>query len=888
MRTSVVVIAVLCFVLCAPPASARTGALTVTVTDPDGRPMPQVTVTLSNADGLIKSTVARTDEAGRVAFPVLAAGDGYRIEVSAPGFAAVAVAQLRVPIGETTSVPVRLAPDIAERVSVTARTDVVDLTETQASTRFTDEFVRDLPVAGRFYQNMLTLAPGVEDSDGDGNPTVHGSRARDFKAVVSGVSNVDPLTGQWMSRINPNSIEEMEIITAGAGVEFGRAQGGYARILQKQGSNSLEGVFDFLYRSSALDQPSDVSNVGDPQYESYQTGFQLSGPIVRDRLWYRLSHEWIRREDPVDIAIGTEVVETDQATHSDQLTWQVSPRNKLSFSYQGDPLEISNFGVSNIVSPESSQRREFGGETYSVRWTAPYSAKVLIESQVAWQELDIGILPTTAGVLNDCVTGLPALQRAECLDTTRSRTSGSASRTLDDRRQRLTVRGDVTTFVGRFLGATHQLKAGVIVENERYFRSLEQRPRTRLFVVPPFTIENGELQQEGTFLAAQIAVPETDDVRATGVSFGLYIEDQLKPAQNLSITLGLRFDREEIDSSGHSPFDPLAEQATYFEQVESGAALPSEALRQTFTAFEATGDLTAQLARLLGLSDNDITQVLSPIAVQSEFWAHTRRLEDLHLVNDNLAPYLGLSWDPWKDGKTKLALVASRHYNNIPLSVPLVELEPVEADLTFRAFPGTRLITRPFGGVNLGLSTQLVDRDLATPYQDELYLSAERQVASETSLRLSYIKRLYRDQLQDRDINRFTGDFGICRHATPTNRSPIRATLETEFPDTFPGDGVIDDCTGRTEPIGDASGGGTNFLQRPDGFDDLYIANPGWVDVLLVGNFNRADYDAVVFEVIRRLYRDWEMQLSYTYAEAVGDGEDFLQQFGNDNALAED
>ena len=42
---------------------------------------------------------------------------------------------------------------------------------------------------------MLTLAPGVQDADGDGNPNVHGSRDRDFKAEVGGVSNVDPLTG---------------------------------------------------------------------------------------------------------------------------------------------------------------------------------------------------------------------------------------------------------------------------------------------------------------------------------------------------------------------------------------------------------------------------------------------------------------------------------------------------------------------------------------------------------------------------------------------------------------------------------------------------------------------------------------------------------------------
>jgi Ca-activated chloride channel family protein len=67
------------------------------------------------------------------------------------------------------------------------------------------------PQAGRYYQNIITLAPGVHDADGEGAPNVHGSRDRDFKAVVGGVSNVEPLTGQF----DANSIAEMTVISAG-------------------------------------------------------------------------------------------------------------------------------------------------------------------------------------------------------------------------------------------------------------------------------------------------------------------------------------------------------------------------------------------------------------------------------------------------------------------------------------------------------------------------------------------------------------------------------------------------------------------------------------------------------------------------------------------------
>ena len=98
-----------------------------------------------------------------------------------------------------------LSEEVIERVAVVARSPVVDLESTSTTTKFTDEYIQQLPVPGRFYQNLVTLAPGVQDADGDGNPNVHGSRTRDFKAEVGGVSNVAPLTGARESRLRSRS-----------------------------------------------------------------------------------------------------------------------------------------------------------------------------------------------------------------------------------------------------------------------------------------------------------------------------------------------------------------------------------------------------------------------------------------------------------------------------------------------------------------------------------------------------------------------------------------------------------------------------------------------------------------------------------------------------------
>jgi hypothetical protein len=895
----------LLLVLAAAPVLAQTGGLAARVTDADGEPLPGVRVTISNDRGLVRETTLVTDREGRVEFPVLRPGGGYTLEVVMSGLAPLRIADLRVRINASPTIPVRLTEELLERVQVTARRDLVDLEETRVSSKFSDSFMQDLPVQGRMYQNLLTLAPGVHDADSDGNPTVHGSRSRDFRAEVDGISNVDPLTGQWMSRINPNAIEEIEIITAGAGVEFGRAQGGFARIVQKQGSNDLEGVVDFLWRSSRLDGTTGSSRLPSPGYDYYQPGFQLSGPIVKDRLWFRLSHEWIDGEQGVDVISGVEVVSTKAGTHSDQVTWQASPRNKLALEYRYDPYRMDNFGVSSLAPAETSMRAEWGGRTHGLAWTSAVSPTILVQSRVAWQDLNIGLSPSHPDLQNGCVAGNPFLQDGQCWDLETDTLSGSYYRTHDDHRQRLTVRSDATFFTRRFWGASHQVKAGFLVENERYFRDLEVRPSMDFFVVR-CPIAAGQPSAEDceptAVLDARIAVPAKESVRATGTNWALYVEDRIRPMHNLAITAGLRVDREEILSEGRATLDPVAEFAEFQRMIDEPLPVQT-AVVSAFTAFENSVDFTSQMGELLGISPDRVMQTLPNVVRQSAFWQKTRRMQGIELTNTNISPFLGLAWDPGKNGKTKLAFAAGRHYNNLPLNVPLIELEPATADVRFNIDPRTRRVLALGDSVNPGVNVMTVDHDLRTPYQDELLLSFERELARELSLRLTYVRREYRDQLQDVNLNRLHGDHGRCRWATVYDTravEPVEPGDPDYDPELAPGDGILDDCVGIAEVWKPSdpdqiptSGPGTTVariptLLRPDGIVDLYLQNPGWGDIMEVGNYNRSDYSGLVAELIRRRYRNWEMQASYTWSRSVGDGEDYLQQIGDDSSLRED
>ncbi len=885
---------ILLLFLAAVPAMAQSGGLRVTVFDETGELLPGATVSLTSNQQLVPPQSLVSDAAGQAVFPILRAGTGYIVEVHLPGFAAQRVSDLRVRSNATKDVVVTLGTSVEERVEVLGTRDVVDIEQVGNSTKFSEEFIEGLPTPGRFYQDFLTLAPGVNDDDGDGNPNVHGARSRDFRVEVSGVSNVDPLTGQWLSRVNPDSIEEMEVITSGAGAEFGRAQGGFARVIQKQGTNEFEGVFNFLYRSSKLDGDGAGGSSAvapAPEFETIQPSFQISGPIVKDKLWFRASHEWIDREDPVNLLNRVDLSRREQTINSDQITWQVSPRNKLALQYQSDPLLLTNLGIGTTVPSESSRQLETSGPTWALNWTAPYSARMLIDSQVAWQDISQDLIPMEEGVAQDCLgfdTILP-LSFSRCTNLETTRVSGSHFEASRDKRQRLTVRTQMTLHRS-LAGQSHQIKLGFRAESERYFRDLDRGTDISFSIT-----ENPFGDPEG-LASVRIAVPQVSSARATGNSWGIFVEDQWKPLGNLAVTLGLRLDREEIDSFGSSPFSPEDEAAAFNERIDNGSN-PVQAIPPSFTAYESVGDFIDELAQIMDLPSTRVS--LDSLTRQSAFWPASRRKENIETRNTNVAPRFSIAWDPTHDGRTKIAASAGRYYDKIFLAIPLVELEPIETTLNMTAlFRPQGFVNFDTGVVTSPLTARVVDRDLSTPFSDEYTLSVEREVARESSVRVSYIRRKFQDQLQDIDINHLEGDQGSCILPSPLDGRVVQISEGSgqtitdpytgeQYVDTDPGrgDGRIDDCTGDVISTGGILGIQTD---QPDGLPDLYVQNPGWREILLLGNFNTADYRSVVAEFIRRSYRNWEMQASYTWSRAVGDAEDFDLSLGNEQNLRDD
>ena len=392
--------------LCLPVLAQTNSGLKGMVVDKDGAPLPSARISIKN-DALGISQGAITDAKGEFRIVPLPAGRGYVLEVAFPGMSTIKM-DVDINAGKVfaTTITLRPSAELQEKVRVTAKTDVVNTDTTTTQTTFSSEFIDALPILGRNYQDVLTLAPGVTDVDGDGNPTIHGSRDVDVVTLVDGVSTNDPFTGQRGQELNLDSIEEIEVKTAGATAEYGRAQGGFVNIVTKSGGNEFEGRFAFEFRTHILD--GDGAGIDDPRlhgglgelglrdlnFNDLYPVVSVGGPIVKDKAWYYFSAQYIQIEDPVNALTQAFVRTAREKRIFGKVTWQMSTNHKLQFTVTLDPQEYLNLGIDSFTALESGVTANFGGLNLTLKETAIFNPNVFLESTVQHFTTNPSVTPT--------------------------------------------------------------------------------------------------------------------------------------------------------------------------------------------------------------------------------------------------------------------------------------------------------------------------------------------------------------------------------------------------------------------------------------------------------------------------------------------------------------
>jgi hypothetical protein len=305
-------------------AQVNTVNLSGVVLDPQNLAVGGAHLTLThNATGAVRTTTS--DSNGRYEIVGIPPGN-YSLRVEAAGFATLLNSSLPLTLGTTAEYNPQLQLKTGtETVSVSAAPELVDTNKSDVSTTVTQLQIDNLPINGRNYINFTLLnsqAARDETPSIGAAPTsglnFGGQRARSNEVSVDGADAVDNSVNGVRATVSQEAVQEFQVITSNYMPEYGRAMGGVVNIVTKSGTNEVHGdLFGFL-RDSGIQarNPFSVNSVFDPTTSTFSTipvkqsftrvegGATIGGPIKKDKTFFFFSYEILRQQETGFSSIG--------------------------------------------------------------------------------------------------------------------------------------------------------------------------------------------------------------------------------------------------------------------------------------------------------------------------------------------------------------------------------------------------------------------------------------------------------------------------------------------------------------------------------------------------------------------------------------------------------
>jgi len=278
-------------------AQDQRGSIEGVIKDASGAVLPGATVD-ADSNGRITSTTS--DAVGVYRFPSLAPGN-YRVSANLQGFVAKEVFEVRVGLGQIKKVDFALPlAGVAESVTVTAETPLVDVRQSARQTNIRAEQVELLP-KGRDFTTMVTQAPGANNEAKLGGISIDGASAGENRYIIDGIETTDIQDGTSGTNLIADFVEEVQVKSSGYTAEYGGATGGVINVITKSGTDTFTGTAGFQFQGSSLAgsrRPTLRASLTNPdttaEYVSYpkddetrvEPGFALGGPVAKGRAWF--------------------------------------------------------------------------------------------------------------------------------------------------------------------------------------------------------------------------------------------------------------------------------------------------------------------------------------------------------------------------------------------------------------------------------------------------------------------------------------------------------------------------------------------------------------------------------------------------------------------------
>ncbi|PYS45754.1 MAG: hypothetical protein DMG13_31395, partial [Acidobacteria bacterium] len=282
-------------------------ALSGVVRDATGAVLPGVSVTAKHTEtGLMRTVI--TSETGDYRMPSLPVG-AYEVTAELSGFKQQVRRGINLVVAQEAVVNLTLdVGDLKDQITVTEETSLVNTTLSSVSGLVSQQQVKDLPLNGRSFNDLLLLNTNVNDNRSNtaaGGPSfsIAGKRLETNRWTINGMDYVgtnsqgtaNAPNGMSDQLLGVEAVREYNVLGHSYGAEYGKRSGGQVTVVTTSGTNQWHGAaFEYL-RNNHLDARNFFSSTeGAPPFKRNQFGGSLGGPIVRDKMFVFGTYEGFR------------------------------------------------------------------------------------------------------------------------------------------------------------------------------------------------------------------------------------------------------------------------------------------------------------------------------------------------------------------------------------------------------------------------------------------------------------------------------------------------------------------------------------------------------------------------------------------------------------------
>ncbi|MEO5565433.1 MAG: TonB-dependent receptor [Luteimonas sp.] len=682
------------------------------------------TVTATNVNtGLTRSVQAGTD--GRYTLAGLPPGT-YRIDVAAGGASSSRNVTLAVGQNATLDLGVATTPSAIttlDGVQVVAQA-MPETTTSEVATYVSQKQIESLPQASRNFLAFADTVPGMIFDTGSDDSSKLRSGAQNSNGInvfIDGVGQKNyvlkgGVSGQDSSRGNPFpqlAIGEYKVITSNYKAEYDQISSAAVTAVSKSGTNDFHGdIFaDQTSKSWRAASPAEEAAGTKANSNTGQYGASVSGPIVRDHLFYLLTYEGKSITSPRDVSPGgnfplsmlpTElraaIGPTSSPFHEDlwfgKLTWQPDDTNLVELSVkQRNEDEITNIGGQNPTSYSTtkgndSTRIDLRYQLNSLNW--------LNDAHLTYEDEEFSPRASTIGPGYNFVT--PDFAGRQTI------LNLGGGRDYQDKGQKGWSLQDDFSWYGM---DGHTIKAGLKYKAVE-INAFEQQPYNPQYQVD--LVEQLLLGHDSTasFVPYQVSfgapLPGVGDrnISSRNTQLGLYLQDDWQVNDKLMLNLGVRWDYER---------------APGYDNYVTPAALAS-ALRGWSNVHGAKVDYNIEDYISDGSNRSSPKGNWAPrLGFSYDLFANQR-----HVIFGGIGrSYDRNLWDYLALEQSKSTFPSYTLFFNTPAHPCTVGTNNCYA-FNSSFYDRAALYSRVAASPNLGSEVNLMNNDLKTPYSDQISL----------------------------------------------------------------------------------------------------------------------------------------------------------------------